>query len=169
MKQLKKGRVAAGAAAALLLGCLSTSVQAEAVTEKLFESTVLVTASTSMNLTDLNLSSPGKLTISLNDLAWPALLDTLSFSLTDATHVLQTFAATGPTNTWTFNVSAPGTYYGTIFAKPSAAARAGMYHATYSYESVAPVPLPAAAWLLFSGIAGLAAFKPKQKLSPVQV
>jgi hypothetical protein len=167
MKLFKIGTPAIVCLVALLSGGLSVSAQAETVTQKLFESTTLVTA-TSMNLTEFNLSAPGTLSIELKDLNWPGLLQTLSFSLTDATHVLQTFTATGTaSNTWTFNVSAPGMLYGSIFAKPSPTAKAGMYYANISYQSVSPVPLPAAAWLLIAGIAGLAAFRPKQQLSQI--
>lgn len=168
MNLLRKGPGAPGIVAALFLGCLSASAQAETVTDNLFVSTTLATG-TSMTLTELNLATPGKLVIELDDLKWPALLDSLSFSLTDATHVLQTFTAskTEAKNTWTFDVNAAGTFYGSIFAKPSATSKAGMYYANISYQSVAPVPLPAAAWFLISGIAGLAAFKPKQKLSQI--
>jgi hypothetical protein len=152
-------------AAVLMLGVVTAPVRAETVTQQLFKSTTLVTG-TSMNLTEFNLSSPGTLVIELDDLKWPAALDALSFSLTDASHVLQTFtASTGvASNTWTFAVATAGTFYGSIFAKPNSTATAGMYYANVDYQSVAPVPLPAAAWLLLSGIAGLAAFKPKHKL-----
>jgi hypothetical protein len=168
MYQVKRGRVASGVVATLFIGCLSASAQAEVVTQKLYESTTLVTG-TSMNLTELNLTAPGKLVIELDDLKWPGMLDTLSFYLTDATHILQPFTAskTVANNTWTFDVGTAGTFYGSIFAKPTTTSKAGMYYANISYQSTSPVPLPAAAWFLISGIAGLAAFKPKQKLSQI--
>lgn len=154
--------------ATILLGCLSVSAHAETVTQKLFESTTLVTG-TSMNLTEFNLTAPGTLLIELDDLKWPSALEKLSFSVTDATHVLKTFTADGAAtkNTWTFDVTGPGTFYGSIFAKPSAAAKAGLYYANVSYQTVSTVPLPAAAWFMISGIAGLAAFRPKHKLSQI--
>lgn len=157
-----------GALATLLLGCLSVSAQAETVTQKLFESTTLVTG-TSMNLTEFDFTTPGTLVIELDDLKWPSALDVLSFSLTDATHVLKTFTAdsTATKNIWTFDVAGPGTFYGGIFAKPSAATKAGLYYANISYQSVSTVPLPMAAWFMISGIAGLAAFRPKHKLSQI--
>jgi len=136
------------------------------VTQPLFVSTTLVTG-TSMTLTDLNLSTPGTLMIELDDLKWPAALQSLSFTLTSATEKLQTFTAVSGAahNTWTFDIGTAGTYYGSIFATPNANSKAGMYYANVSYSNVAPVPLPAAAWLLLSGVAGLAAFRPKHKLS----
>jgi hypothetical protein len=169
MNQVKKGFSTPGVVAALMLGCLSVSAHAETVTQKLFESTTLITGGVRMDLTELDLATPGTLLIELKDLQWPTMLDTLSFSLTDANHILQTFTAskTVAKNTWTFDVNAAGTFYGSIFAKPSTTSKAGMYYANISYQSVAPVPLPAAAWFLISGIAGLAALKPKQKLSTI--
>jgi hypothetical protein len=164
MNYVLKSRVEIGALAGLLLGGVSISAHAETVTQTLFASTTLVTG-VNMNKSDLNLTTPGTLTIELDDLNWPAMLDTLSFSLTDTQHVLKTFIAskTDLKNTWTFDVNTAGTLYGVFFAQPSASAKAGMYYANISYSNVAPVPLPAAAWFLMSGIAGLAAFKPKQK------
>jgi hypothetical protein len=165
MSRLKQGHRLIGAISVLVLGLSALSARAETVT-KLFESTTLVTG-TNMNLTELNLSSPGKLLIELDDLNWPGLLGTLSFSLTDATHVLQTFTVSGADKgLWSFDVSSPATLYGVIFAKPSATAKAGMYYAKVGYQTplAAPVPLPAAAWFLISGIAGFAALRPKQKL-----
>ncbi len=155
----------AGWLAAMLTGCVAMSpAQAEMVTQQLFETTTLMTG-TNINVAEFNLTTPGTLVIELKDLQWPALLNTLSFSLTDATHVLQKFTANGgAVNTWTFDVSAPGTFYGAIYAKP-APASAGLYYANVSYQSVSPVPPPAAAWFLISGIAGLVAFRPKHKLS----
>lgn len=168
MRNVNKSGRRAGLIATLLFGCMSLSAHAETVTTELFKSTTLVTG-TSLNLTEFNLTTPGTLVIKLDDLKWPSVvLSTLSFSLTDATHVLNTYKLTGgaTSGTWTFDVTTPGTLYGAIFAKP-AAGQAGMYYANVSYQSVSAVPLPAAAWFLISGIAGLAAFKPKQKLSQI--
>lgn len=162
--KIKKGKAVSGLLSVLLLGCLSVSARAATVTQQLFESTTLVTGS-SMSLTDLELTSPGTLVIKMKDLAWPGLLNTLSFTLTDATHALQTFSLGGATSgTWSYEVTAPGTLYAAVFAKPSSTLKAGMYYVDVSYQTT-PVPLPAAAWLLISGIAGLAAFRPKQNLS----
>lgn len=161
-----RGRCA-GWMAALLVSWVSLPVQADVVTEPLFETTTLVTGK-NINLAEFNLSTPGTLLIELKDLQWPALLDILSFSLTDATQTFQKFTANGAaTNTWTFDVAVPGTYYGSIFARPSASAQAGLYYANVSYKSISAVPLPAAAWFLISGIAGMVAFIPKQKLSQI--
>lgn len=166
MKLLTKNLRAQGVAAALLLSMTGTVTHAATVTQPLLESTTLVTGTT-LTLTEFNLAAPGSLLIELNDLKWPAAFESLSFSLSDATHIFQTFTANNVagTNSWTFDINTAGTFYGAIFAKPTTSSKAGMYYANVSYNSVSPVPLPAAAWLLLSGIAGLAAVRPQHKLS----
>jgi hypothetical protein len=136
---------------------------------ELYKSTTLVTG-TSMTVAELAVVGPGTLTIELKDMNWPGLLDTLSFSLTDSVHALQTYTLGGAASRiWTYSISAPSTLYAAIFAKPSSTSKAGMYYANVSYQSVPPVPLPAAAWFLISGLASVAAFRPKQKLSQISV
>jgi len=130
---------------------------------KLYESTTLVTQA-HIDLQTLNLSGASTLTVKLTDLKWPDLLGSLSFTLFDATHVLGTYVLGGASNT--FNVDSAGTYYASIFSAPGAGKAGGLYNAqVYFAPSVPAVPLPAAGWLLFSGIAGLAAIRPKHKLS----
>lgn len=165
MNILKKGASGRHLLAALLLFGLSMSARAEMVTEKLFESTTLVTG-TSLNLTELALSSAGTLIVELTDMKWPDLLGTLSFSLAEAGHVLEAHAMNGAEHAvWNIDIQDPTTLYAAVFAKPAAAIQAGMYNVKISYQSLPPVPLPAAAWFLISGLAGLVAFRPKQKLS----
>ncbi|MGD9843622.1 MAG: VPLPA-CTERM sorting domain-containing protein [Steroidobacteraceae bacterium] len=161
-----KSRSHIGVIAALIIGSMSTA-QAETVTTELFHSTTLVTAS-SLNGTELSLAMPGTLTFKLEDLKWPGLLDTLSFVLTDNTSVLKTykFDVGSTSGSWTYNVTSPQTLYAAVFAKPATTSQAGMYYANISYETAAsPVPLPAALWLLISGLGGLIAFRPKLQLS----
>ncbi len=153
----------------MMLGVAMVGPRAHAATLQqlddglLFETTSLVTRTT-ISTIELDIAAPGTLTFSLTDLNWPGLLDSLSFCLTDATHSLGKLVLGDQTQaSWVYEVTAPGTLYATLFAKPDALAKAGMYHATVTYQSA--VPLPAAIWFLLSGMAGLAAFRPKQKLS----
>ena len=158
--------------AALLLGLLCCTARADVLGTKLYESTPLITGS-SMTVTELDLGSSGVLTVKLTDMKFPDLLKTLSFTLTTATsvyeptHVLDTTVATS--GSWSINIAAPVTLYAAIFALPQTGAGkigAGMYDAQISFVAgAAPVPLPAAGWFLLSGIVGLAAFRPTQKLS----
>ena len=152
--------------AVLALG-IGSAAQAEMASTKLFESTSLVTAA-NINLKQLDLSGSGQLTVKLTDLKWPDMLGTLSFTLFDATHVLGSYAlgSSSLSGSMSFNVATAGTYYASIFAAPGSGKKGGLYDAQVSFgPAAAPVPLPAAGWFLFSGIAGLAALRPKQKLS----
>jgi hypothetical protein len=145
-----------------LLASATMAAQAETITTTLFQSTTMVT-SANINLTELDLSTPGTLSVSLTDLKWPSALNALSFTLFDATHVLNPTVQGG----LTFNITSAGTFFASIFAAPTSSAKAGLYNVQINFQTsaAAPVPLPAAGWFLLSGIAGLAAIRPKQKLS----
>lgn len=144
----------------------TTSAHADMVGTKLFESTTLVTQP-NIDLQTLNISGAGTLTVNLTDLKWPDLLGTLSFTLFDATHVIGSYTLSNALNgTDGFQINTAGTYYASIFAAPATGKAGGLYDAQiYFQKFAAPVSLPAAGWLLISGIAGLASFRPKQKLS----
>ena len=127
-----------------------TTVFADGLTD------TLVTAPTTYTL-DLPLTAPGRLTITLTDLKFPALFSVLSFTLTTATQTLRSFALNGASSaTWYYDVTAPATLSGVVYARPSSTAGAGMYNLSVSYVAnvVAPVPLPASAWLLLSALGG---------------
>ena len=150
----------------VLLG--TTAAHADALGTKVYESTTLVTHS-QIDLQTLNLTGAGTVTVKFTDLQWPDLLGSLSFTLFDATHTIGTYPPDGSkltTGSAAFHVDSAGTYYASIFASPAAGKSGGLYNAQiYFSPMAAPVPLPAAGWLLLSGIAGVVAFRPKQKLS----
>lgn len=149
------------AAVGVLLAGGAMTAHAETVATTLFQSTTMVT-SANINLTELDLTTPGTLSVSLTDLDWPSALNALSFTLFDATHVVGTQGS----GTWTFDIASPSTLFASVFAAPDSSAKAGLYNVQISYlATAAPVPLPATAWFLLSGVAGLAALRPKQKLS----
>jgi hypothetical protein len=132
---------------------------------KLYESTTLVTQS-QIDLQTLNLTGAGTVSIKLTDLKWPDLLGALSFTLFDATHVIGSYALEPAiVGSNAFNVNTAGTYYASIYASPTAGKSGGLYNAQIYFQATAPVPLPAAGWLLFTGLAGLAAIRPKHTLS----
>lgn len=143
-----------------LLSSLLLGFCAGAQAETLFYTTSLVTG-LNVNVANLELDSPGTLTVKLADLDFPDLLQTLSFALSDGTQNLLQQSGSG---SWTYNVTTPGTLFATFYAEPVAGAQGGLYFAHISYD-VAPVPLPAAGWLLLSGLAGLGALRTKQKVS----
>lgn len=159
----KRTRMRLAVLGVLLAGGAIATVQAETLPgTMLFQSTTMVT-SANINMTELDLSTPGTLYVSLSDLGWPNALSSLNFSLFDAMHAV---TGTATSYGWSYDITSPSTLFGAVFATPDAAAKAGLYNVQINFQSsVAPVPLPAAGWFLLSGIAGLAALRPKQKLS----
>jgi hypothetical protein len=150
--------VAAAAVAAI-------SVGTDALASPVYEATTLVTQP-KIDMQTLNLQSAGTVSVKLTDLKWPDLLGTLSFTLFDATHVIGSYSLDSLNKgLGSFNVDTAGTYYASIFASPASGQLGGLYNAQIFFQATSPVPLPAAAWLLISGLAGLAAMRPKQKLS----
>ncbi|MES1263296.1 MAG: hypothetical protein ABUL69_02995 [Peristeroidobacter soli] len=89
----------------------------------------------------------GTVTVTLQDLGWPAKFDSLSFAASTSTSLLAQMSAPGRL---TFQVDGPNNYFATVYGLANAAAGSGLYSLNLSY---APVPLPAAAWLLLSGLA----------------
>ncbi len=101
----------------------------------------------------LSTSGPGTVTVQLSDLAWPTRLQSLSFAaVSGAANVLGELTAAG---TVSFALSAPMQFYARVYADPgTAATAAGLYSLRVGF---APVPVPAALWLLLSslGLLGL--------------
>jgi hypothetical protein len=88
----------------------------------------------------------GSVTVTLADLAWPGLMSSLSFAATTSTSLLAQLTAPGSV---TFDVSGAGTYFATVYGIADPNFGSGLYSLNLSYS---PVPLPAAAWLLASGL-----------------
>jgi len=165
IRSMERIKLAIAVAAAGLL--LSSAAHADMVGNKLYDSTMLVTQS-HIDLQTLNITGAGTLSVKLTDLKWPDLLGTLSFTVFDATHVLGSYSLDNSLATsgiGTFNVNTAGTYYASIFATPATGKSGGLYNAQIYFQTTAPVPLPAAAWLMISGLACFAAVRPKQSAS----
>jgi hypothetical protein len=127
--------------------------------ETILDDNVMVTVPWVPRVEELGLSAPGRWTITVTDLAWPQALQSLSFALTDNNGVLASRNSAGAL--W-FDVVTPTTLFATVFATPNALIGAGLYHINIDFTSaVAPVPLPAAAWLLLSGLCGIVALRRK--------
>jgi hypothetical protein len=103
------------------------------------------------------LSAPkaGSVTVSLSNIDWPERLSTLSFALVTSSGVLKTFSGEGQQ---TVDIGTAGTYYA-IVTGTAAAGRwnIGMYSLRMSFSTLEnpTVPLPAAVWLMLSGLAGV--------------
>jgi hypothetical protein len=123
---------------------------------RLAETSVLVSGSHT-TLDSFLVPYAGMLTISLSDLAWPNSFAVLSLALTDSHATLGRLTAPGVLN---FDVSTPGQFFAFVFGQAQGPLNIGLYSLNVSLTpAVAAVPLPAAVWLLFSGIAGLSSFR----------
>jgi len=98
----------------------------------------------------------GTVSVTLADLNWPGAMSSLSFAATTSTSLLAQLAAPGAMN---FDVSGPGEYFATVYGVADPALGSGLYSLNLSYS---PVPLPAAAWLMASGLLLLRARRGKE-------
>jgi len=98
----------------------------------------------------------GILTVTLADLGWPGLMNSLSFAASTSTSLLAQLAAAGSVS---FDLANAGTYFATVYGVADPRFGSGLYSLNLSY---APVPLPAAAWLLASGLVLLRTHRRKE-------
>jgi hypothetical protein len=121
-----------------------------------YSSLVLVRGGTLTSATMMT-ASAGTVTVKLSDLTFTQALSALSFSLSDPTAQLH---ATSGAGVWSWDVSAPTLLYATVYAVAGTAKNIGLYALDVSFTPTqlpdqVPVPLPAAGWMLLSGIASL--------------
>lgn len=111
------------------------------------------------SLTVNQMSTPGAGTVSvtLADIKWPEALSSLSFLITDLHQTWQRLDGAGTLN---FTVDGPTHLFAAVFAQAGPDTHAGLYDLSVTF---APVPLPAAGLLLFSGVAGLGALTRRRK------
>lgn len=106
----------------------------------------------SMDVTSFSLSSAGQLSLELKDVGWPDPLQGLTLLVTDMHDVWQRLDFSGGTASMLLDIAGPGQFFAAVFARTEGASTPGMYHLEASF---APVPLPAAGWLLLSALGGL--------------
>jgi hypothetical protein len=146
-------------AAPLALAALAAAPHAYADSIVLAQ-TNLVSGSVSTD-DSFTVKSAGTVTVNLQNIAWPASLNALSFSATSASKVLASWNGTGlASDTATFDVAA-GTYFTHVFAAAGGQLDLGLYSmlVTFAPSTTPTVPLPASGWMLLTGIfvlAGLA-------------
>jgi len=140
-----------GFALVLLAFALTPRAHAEIV---LLEQSGLINGSQSF-VFDVMAPSAGTMNIRLANLAWPERLASVSFAFSNATSVLHTLA---DANSLSFGITSPGAYYAHVAGVAQGALDMGLYSLRITFEAgvVPPVPLPAALWLLISGLGALA-------------
>lgn len=109
---------------------------------------------TDLNVNTLSLPSAGTVSIKLQDFAWPEALETMTLLVTDLHGIWERLDGSG---SLTVDVTGATKLFTAVFARSSADSL-GLYNLNASFT---PVPLPAAAWLLLSGLGGLGLFRRK--------
>lgn len=109
----------------------------------------IVVHGTSLIVNQFSLPSAGVLSIRLADIKWPDALSSLSFLITDLS---ETWKIQDGGGTLLVDVSGPTQLFAAVFASSQSPSDFGLYNLRADFS---PVPLPAAVWLLVSGLAGL--------------
>jgi hypothetical protein len=119
--------------------------------QTLYEATTFVRGS-ALTYTTLQIETAGTLLVKLVDLTWPQAFESLSFTLANAAGVLGTAEGSG---LMTFQLAGPVTLFAGVYADAAGLKDKGLYHLAIDFAP-SVVPLPAAVWLLLSGLGGLA-------------
>lgn len=106
----------------------------------------------SMNVSSFNLASAGQLSLELQSIEWPSPLTELTLLITDMNNVWERLDVSSGIGNLLVDVGAPGQFFAAVFARTADSSIPGLYHLEASF---APVPLPAAGWLLLSALGGL--------------
>jgi hypothetical protein len=151
----------AGIATALLCGAVALNAQAATV---LLADSTMVTGSESASFS-FYAPGPGTVSAQISNLDWPVALSSLSFVASTPNQVLASWSdpASQPTQgpaLVSFQVGGQGTYYADIMATAGGPLDLGVYSFALNFTPEgSTVPLPAAGWLLLTGILGFIALR----------
>jgi hypothetical protein len=105
--------------------------------------------------------APGTIVAQVTNIDWPQTLSSLTFVATSANRVVTSWSdpPSQLSQTLSFQVVSPGTYFADITATAGGPLNLGVYSFSITFvPAVPPVPLPSAGWLLLAGLLGLAAW-----------
>jgi hypothetical protein len=111
-----------------------------------------------MSVSALSVSGRGSVSVTLADITWPEALGSLDLLVTDLNGLWRRLEGAGDL---LIDVNGPTQLFAAVFATSASPGMPGLYNLRANFSPTAPVPLPAAVWLLLSAIGGLAAFKRK--------
>lgn len=141
--------ITATASAATVAGDATAAAAVVPNTTTLYDGNTVFTG---VNFTRMQLNVPaaGHLEVSLKDMQFPALAGALSFALVSNGTVLGLVNGTGK---FAVDLDGPQNLFGYVYGVGAPLASTASYYLNVTHSSsAAPVPLPAAVWMLLGGL-----------------
>ena len=126
----------------------SQDMQSTLVRSTLYETNTIFTG-VSMTRVEFAVPTAGHLQVTLTDLEFPALAGALSFALVQEGSVLGLINGSGMME---MDFDGPRTLFGYVYGVGAPSISTASYFLNISHEYAAPIPLPAAVWMLLGGL-----------------
>ncbi len=130
------------------VGSVMSRATSQLVNMSLYSGNTLFTG-VSLSQFEVNIPAAGQLSIHLEDLEFPSAAGALSFALVDQGEVVGLLDGAGDL---TLQIGGAATMYAFVYAVAAPGANIASYYLNVSHQFEQPVPLPAAVWLLLSGL-----------------